>query len=65
MCLTLLYARFSAQCVRDIVEKYEENLGFEKSFISILGNKSKKEIEDIRRYYKMEFKAELDEDVAR
>ena len=47
------------------MEKYEENLGFEKSFISILGNKSKKEIEDIRRYYKIEFKADLDEDVRR
>ena len=57
--------RFAAQCVRDIVEKYEENLGFEKSFISILGNKNKKDIGDIRRHYKLEFKADMDEDITR
>ena len=51
--------------MRDIVEKYEENLGFEKSFISILGNKNKKDIGDIRRHYKMEFKADMDEDITR
>ena len=47
------------------MEKYEENLGFEKSFVSVLGNKSKKEIDEIRRSYKIEFKADLDMDIAR
>ena len=57
--------RFEAQCLKDIVEKYEENLGFEKSFISILASKTKKQVEEIRRYYKKDYKTDLDADILR
>ena len=32
--------------MEDIVDKYEENLGFEKSFISILANRTKKQVDE-------------------
>ena len=59
------FFRFDSQCIRDIVEKYEENLGFEKAFVSILASKTRREIEEIRRFYKKDFKADLDEDMLR
>ena len=58
-------SRFDAQCLKDIVDKYEENLGFEKAFVSILGPKTKREIDEIRRFYKKDFKGDLDEDLLR
>ena len=55
--------RFDAQCLKDIIEKYEENLGFEKSFVSILANKTKREIEEIRRFYRKDFHSEMYTDI--
>ena len=51
--------------MKDIVDKYEENLGFEKAFVSILGPKTKREIDEVRRFYKKDFKGDLDEDLMR
>ena len=55
--------RFEARCLKDIVDKYEENLGFEKSFISILANRTKKQVDEIRRFYKKDFNMDLDADI--
>ena len=60
-----LWIRFEAQCLKDIIEKYEENLGFEKSFVSILASKTKKQVEEIRRFYKRDYKTDLDADILR
>ena len=57
--------RFEAHCLKDIVDKYEENLGFEKSFISILANRTKKQVDEIRRYYKKDFNEDFDADILR
>lgn len=57
--------RFEARCLKDIVDKYEENLGFEKSFISILANRTKKQVDEIRRYYKKDFNEDFDADILR
>ena len=55
--------RFDAQCLKDIIDKYEENLGFEKSFISILAPRTRKEVEEMRRFYKKANKADMDADI--
>merc|ERR1712150_313503 len=55
--------RFEARCLKDIVDKYEENLGFEKSFVSILANRTKKQVDEIRRFYKKDFNMDLDTDI--
>ena len=47
------------------MDKYEENLGFEKSFISILANRTKKQVDEIRRYYKKDFNEDFDADILR
>ena len=57
--------RFETHCLQDMVTKFEHNLGFEKSFVSILALKNKKELDAIRKFYKMDFKADLDEDILR
>ena len=57
--------RFEAHCLKDIVDKYEENLGFEKSFVSILATRTKKELEEIRKFYRKDFLADLDTDIGR
>ena len=59
------FHRFEARCLKDIVDKYEENLGFEKSFISILANRTKKQVDEIRRYYKKDFNEDFDADILR
>ena len=57
--------RFETHCLQDMVIKFEPNLGFEKSFISILALKNKKDLEAMRKFYKMDFQTDLDEDVMR
>ena len=47
------------------MDKYEENLGFEKSFISILAIRTKKQVDEIRRFYKKDFNEDLDVDILR
>ena len=49
--------------MKDIIDKYEENLGFEKSFISILAPRTRKEVEEMRRFYKKANKADMDADI--
>lgn len=55
--------RFETHCLQDMVAKFEPNLGFEKSFVSILALKNQKELDGMRKFYKLDFQADLDEDV--
>ena len=57
--------RFETMCLQDMVAKFEPNLGFEKSFVSILALKSKKDLEAMRKFYKLDFEADLDDDAMR
>ena len=57
--------RFETHCLQDMIVKFEPNLGFEKSFVSILALKNKKDLEAMRKFYKLDFQADLDEDVLR
>jgi len=55
--------RFEAASLQDMVTKFEPNLGFEKSFISVLALKSRADLQKMRTFYKLDFDADMDEEV--
>ena len=74
--------RFEAASLQDMVTKFEPNLGFEKSFISVLALKvclhvrsvmltnqiilkNRAELQKMRTFYKLDFDADMDEEVLR
>ena len=57
--------KFETLCLQDMIAKFEPNLGFEKSFVSILALKNTKDLETMRKIYKLDFQSDLDDDVMR
>ena len=57
--------KFETLCLQDMIAKFEPNLGFEKSFVSILALKNTKDLETKRKIYKLDFQSDLDDDVMR
>ena len=47
------------------MDKYEENLGFEKSFVSLLATKSQANLDEMRKYYEIDFQADMEADLMR
>ena len=80
---TIILYRFEAASIQDMVTKFEPNLGFEKSFISVLALKvifcshlgseilidellkNRAELQRMRTFYKLDFDADMDEEVLR
>ena len=77
---TVKLFRFEAASIQDMVTKFEPNLGFEKSFISVLAlkvslfwkrdsrklfSKNRAELQRMRAFYKLDFDADMDEEVLR
>ena len=70
-------ARFEAGSIQDMVSKFEPDVGFERSFISILAlkvargptsppdNQSRAELQLMRSFYRMDFEADMDEEILR